>query len=214
MRNNEKEASEKTSSNDFLLVQIVHEIHQSQKTFTQVHILNGYILRHMNVYGGEIPDALDAICHQSVRYLLSHGVWYTDDADVCLIVFQELIHGVNVADFDVFHLHAYELGIHIKYSIEVESELLESCIICHSLTNISCTNDDGAVPFVQPQNGGNLIVKFFHIISISLLTETTEAVEVLTDLGSGESDLFTQFFRGNPVHIISQKLCQMSVVFW
>ena len=51
---------------------------------------------------------------------------------------------------------------------------------------ISRTDDDGAIAFIDSEQLADLAVKIFYVISVALLAEAAKAVEILTYLRCGD----------------------------
>ncbi len=61
---------------------------------------------------------------------------------------------------------------------------------------------------VDSENGADFFMKLFHIIAVSLLAETAEAVEILPDLGGSQPHALGQFAGGNANYSVGLKLTE------
>ncbi len=189
------------------------EIGKRQKIFNEMDILHNDPLRNLQIHRCEVPDAFDAAGHQLIGHLLRCVPVRTDIGDIHGVLFKVVVDIMHIIDFHIPDLEADEPGVYVEHTLKTESELFEAVIIGQGLTQITCADDDGLIGLGKPENLGNLVKKFFNVIAVSLLSEAAKIIEVLTDLGGGESDDIAQFLRGNPLHILIQKLLKIPVIF-
>ena len=57
---------------------------------------------------------------------------------------------------------------------------------------------------VQSQNLTNLCIQIFDIITLSLLSESAEIIQILTNLGSGDFHALAQVVGGNALYTVFQ----------
>ena len=65
---------------------------------------------------------------------------------------------------------------------------------------------------VDAQDPGDLRIKILYIISISLLPEAAEIIEILADLGGGDLHPGTQLIGRDPFDPLLHQLAQIAVI--
>ena len=87
--------------------------------------------------------------------------------------------------------------INIKNPTENKASTLEIPVIYKRLSQMSCSHDDQIMFFIQPKYSADLVIEIFHIVSIPLLSEAAEVIQILPDLRRSNLHDITQFLRGN-----------------
>ena len=93
-----------------------------------------------------------------------------------------------------------QLFIDIKYACENEAAALKIHIISQRLAKIARTNDYQMMLFIQSEYLADLGIQILHVIAIPLLSEASEIIEILPDLGCGNMHQPAQLLRGNAFH--------------
>ena len=60
------------------------------------------------------------------------------------------------------------------------------------LSEISCSDDNKVMIFIQAEYLSDLCIKILNIIPVSLLSESSEIIQILTYLGCGDVHLFAE----------------------
>ena len=90
-------------------------------------------------------------------------------------------------------LRPVDPGIDIEDPPEDKPSALEIHVIDQCLSQMSRSYNDQIMLLVQSQDLANLFVEILHIVSISLLSEPAEIIQILSDLGRGHLHDITQF---------------------
>ena len=77
---------------------------------------------------------------------------------------------------------------------------------------MSDTDNDNIVYAVQSENFGDLLSKILHIITVALLPETAEIIQILPDLRGGHLHLLTEFTGRNPLNAGLLKFTEIPVI--
>ena len=117
------------------------------------------------------------------------------------------IMNLNTAD-----RRADQVRVAVKGRLEQEAPGSELHIVDQSGTQMSGTDQDHIVLMIEPQNLTDLLPQIGYVISITLLAETAEIIEVLTDLGGGHIHDPAQLLGGNPLYALFLQISEISVI--
>ena len=92
---------------------------------------------------------------------------------------------------------ADEVGGDIKGAVYMEADLFKVEVLQQSVAQMAYADDDKAVALVDAQDMPDLGAKLGHIVAIALLTELTEAAQILADLGGGDIHFAAQGVGGD-----------------
>ena len=96
-----------------------------------------------------------------------------------LYKFRELVHH---ADGNSSDCHTLQNRIHIEQPNRPEAAPLEGGVIRQRLSEISRSDNHHVVYSVQAKDLADFIMKVPYIISVALLSESAEIIQILTDL--------------------------------
>ena len=77
---------------------------------------------------------------------------------------------------------------------------------------VSSADDDYLVVLVKTEDMPDLTSKLRHVVAVALLTESAEAVEILTDLRSCKPHFLRQLTGGDLLNILVEQLAEETVV--
>lgn len=108
------------------------------------------------------------------------GIAECDNGNV--IFLQERLQNTHGHDLDVADLRTNQLRIAVKDSLYHKTSGLEIRIACQRASKVAAADNDHVVNLVQTKNLADLGSQIFYIITIALLSETAEIVQILPDL--------------------------------
>ena len=135
---------------------------------------------------GEVPKALDTQVDKAAGHGLGHMLGNGKHRHIGPIVGNILLQLVHGADGDSMDAGADEVGGDIKGGVYMEADLFKVEVLQQSVAQMAYADDDKAVALVDAQDMPDLGAKLGHIVAIALLTELTEATQILADLGGGD----------------------------
>ena len=160
----------------------VHPEGKSIQAVAQVDIFHNYIMRNRNVDCRKVPYSLDAAADNPVDHLLGLFLGSTDGSDLDRILPDKVLQLIQVIDIDAPDRHPDQPGIDVKQSPDKEAVLFESGIIGKGLAEIARAENNDMMVRIQAQYFMYLLPEFTDIIAITLLSESSEAIEILSDL--------------------------------
>ena len=156
-------------------------------------------VRHFKVYMGEIPYCLDRSFRQHLRDLNGRSFRNRKHRDINIILSDKSRHLFHGKDRHIRDFRAVQRGIDIKCSLERKSPVLEIHVIDQGLSQIAGADQNHIMLLVQPQYLADLFVQIAGIVSVSLLPETAEIIEILPDLRGSDVHDPAQLLRRNPL---------------
>ncbi len=154
-------------------------------------------LRYVQIYMSKIPYPPDAVTDKLLCHFLCTALGYGQDCDVDLHILDKLLHLLHRPHRDTVDLRAANLRVDIEDSPEDKPSALKVPVIDKRLPEMPRPDDDQVVLLVKPQYPADLLIKILHIVAISLLAETAEIVQILSDLGRCHLHDIAQFLGGN-----------------
>ncbi len=79
----------------------------------------------------------------------------------------------------------------------MKTALVELKIFQQSLTQFTGAEEDGGMAAVQTHDLGDGVPQGGYVIAVALLAKAAEAVEILADLGGGQTHFLGQFPGGD-----------------
>ena len=155
---------------------VVGQFHQ---TILQMDTLHLYGRRKLQIDVGEVPDGLDVGLCERVRHF--PGLRFGDREDhnvhiVCVDIFLQLTERADRYPSDRL---SEKLRVHIESTDKIESALFEFQIPDKCLAQITGPYQDHVVLMIKAQNFPDFFVQIVGVVSISLLTESPEIIEIL-----------------------------------
>ena len=108
--------------------------------------------------------------------------------------------------------YALKPGIYIKQTLQDKSAFLKRRVIRKRLSQISCSDYDKVMGFVQSEDLADLRVQMLYIISVSLLSESSEIVQILPDLRCRHMHLLAQVAGRDPLYACIEQFPQKPVI--
>ena len=172
-------------------------IAESQQRVHEVHVLGEHRLGHGDLHIGEVPETTDTQLHKMVGDRLRHMLRYRQNGDSGMMLGEVSLQLRRMAYLYAVDLRADEIGGEIESGVEMETHGGEIKVLHQSVAQVTCTNDDDLLIFVDAEDVTDLGAQLRHIVAIALLTELTEAAQILTDLRGGNIHLITQRVGGD-----------------
>ena len=142
----------------------------------------------------EVPDPADARGDHPVRDVLRDGTPCGDHTDRCAVLTNVSIHIRKIKHRLAVDELAYERGIHIEKSHDIEAHILEAGEIRERAADVASARDDYFMFAVKRKDRADLGKKGRGVVSVTLLSEPAETVEILPDLRGVEIHLLRQLF--------------------
>lgn len=172
---------------------------------------------HLRSGGGElhickIPEAgntqIDQMVGSFLRDLLGNRQ-HDDINGVRLYISVQLIHGIDVYAVDN---RTDDLWADVKRSLGGKSGLREVKVLQQGAAEIANTDHNEMMIAVHTQNMADFRSQLIDIVSVSLLSELTEATEILPNLRRGNVHLCSQRVGGDSDNTAVAQLGQLPVV--
>ena len=163
-------------------------VRQGVETLADVDVLNRDVRRGLDVDRCEVPKSSHAGETKLVGHLLGHFLRRADDADIDVVILNKFNDAFVVHDLNAVDYRADERRIHLEDPLYDKSRLVIVGVVDNGFSQIACADDDHLVFSVQTEDGADLIVQPLDAVTVALLSEPTEVVQVLTDLRSGITD--------------------------
>ena len=141
-----------------------------------MHVLNGNILRQLQIHRGKIPDCLNPGIGNRVGNNLRFLCGYCDDCDVDVLLLDEACQRAAGQDLRILKLYVANDLLDIKDASDVEVLFILLDVACHRLTKSAVTDDNELIFLVQTQDIADLFVQIVDTVAVSLLSEPTEVV--------------------------------------
>ena len=179
-----------------------------------MNTFNDHVFRQCQICMCEIPDRFNAVLNKDIRHFHCLGFGNGQCGDLNLIVLKEVNQLIHHPDRNTPDGDPFQAGIHIKKTLQNKSASLKGRIICKRLPQITRTDDNKIMCLIQAQDLADLCVEIFHIVPVALLSESSEIIQILTDLRCGHMHLFAQIVRGYPLHTRLEQIPQIPVISW
>ena len=163
---------------------------------------------------GKVPESLDTKADQVVRRILRHGLGDGQHHHIHRVALDKRVQLRHGADGDPVDSGADHSGGDIERRIHRKAALREGKVLQQGMSQIADADHDQMVIIVHAQNMADLSLQFFHIITVTLLSELAKAAEVLADLGGGDAHLLPQGMGGDPHDAAAAQFIQMAVISW
>ena len=147
-----------------------------------MYILNSHMRRSLNIDRREVPQSSDTCEAELVCNFLGDFFRRADDAYVDVVVLNELNNAFIIHDFNTVDLSSDEFRLNFEDALHNETRLIVISVVYDGFAEITGSYNDHLILSVQSEDGANLVVKAFYAVSISLLAESAEVVQILSDL--------------------------------
>src|SRR5699024_1577137 len=124
----------------------------------------------------------------------------------------EIVQCPNIANHLTAERSADFVRVAVKYSDQPESLGFKGKVRGNGLSQISRADENTSIPIGDSENIPDFIAQLLYNIAVSLLPETAETVQILTDLGGSEAHFFRKFLGRNPVNTCFFQVVQKTVV--
>ena len=189
--------------------QLVGQAHQALR---QMYILQHRIRREMKIGGRKIPECPDPIGNKlcsNLRRILPRDRQRGNIHSVVAYKIGQLLHG---PDLEPPHLLPQLPRINVKNAAYQKSPSLKIRVICQRLTEIPGSDNDDSVFLIQSQNSSDLRIQVLHIITVALLPEAAEMIQILAYLRCRYIHFFTQLLGRNTHDIFFEQLSKVTVI--
>ena len=189
---------------------VFHSVAENVKTFAHSYVFDRYVVRKIEVDRSEIPYALYPESDQSVRDIRRDAFLRGDDRYVTTVFFDiigQLLHIVN----------GYAADLLIPY-LDIEQRADDKAFACEILVPgkrsayIACADDYHIVFSVQSEYFRKILFKICDVVAVTVLTETAEIAEVLSDLRRGYAEELREFTRRNFRDAFLFKVFEITVI--
>ena len=163
-------------------------------------------------YVGKIPKAVDTEGDQLICQRLRDALRNGQHRYLGMIrrnITLQVVHGTDLYTAD---MRVDQLGGDIKSGIDLKTDFLEIKVLHQGVTEVTRADNDQAVTDVDAENVTDLTAQFGNIIAVALLTEFTEAAQVLTDLRGGDPHLRAERIGGDANRAAIVKVIQIAVI--
>ena len=186
---------------------------EGQEGIHKVDVLEEYPLGlGGELHIGKVPEALHSQSNEPVRQRLGHALRHCQHRHVGVvllhIVFQ-LLHG---PDGHVVDLGTDQRRGHVEGGIHLKAHLLKVEVLQQRMAQMARSHHNEPVAGVDAQNVADFRAQLRHVIAVALLTEFTEAAEILPDLRGGDVHFLPQRIGGNAYHALVMQLVQIAVI--
>ena len=137
----------------------------------------------MQIHMRKIPYSFDTVGYKLFRHSHRSAFRNREHRDIYLFLSDEPLHVLHRAYRNPMDLRPLDRRIDIKNPPEDKSPTFEIPVVYKRLSQMSRSYYDQIMFFIQSQYPADLIIKIFHVISISLLSKTTKIIQILSDLG-------------------------------
>ena len=161
---------------------------------------------------GEIPETVDAQRHQFFCAVIGDLFGDAQDCSARAVGFAKSGKSGYILNHQPIERLPDDLGVDVKYPFEPEPTRFEMHMLCDCAPKVARAQQDCAVQLVQPHDVGDLLMERRYIITVSLLTESAKAVQILPDLRRGELHELRKFTGRDAGHIFFQKITQKPVI--
>ena len=105
-----------------------------------------------------------------------------------------------------------DTGLNVERTGQLKAPFREAEVIHKRVTDVADADKHRLEAAIHTEDRGNLRAKRKHIVAVALLTELTEAAEVLPDLRRGKTELLTQCERRNTADPVLGKLIELTQI--
>ena len=147
-----------------------------------MYILHHHIVRNHQISMGKVPDSFNAGLYQTVCDLRRLCLWNGQGCDLNFVLLDKKLQIIHRPDLNSADHKTNELWIDIKHTLDNKSTSLKIRIVGNSLAQVSGTDNNQVVLLVNSQNLCYLSIQVLYIISVSLLSESSEIIKILADL--------------------------------
>lgn len=148
---------------------------------------------HLNIVVGEIPKGSDAAVYQMIGYSLSRLTGNAEYSHINFVIAAELFQFIFTFYQIAVYLFAYYIRFFVEKGAEVKSRLGKVYIGRKGTSQIAHADKYSLEIAVKSEDFLYLITQESYIVAVSLLTESAEAVEVLSYLRGGQLHQLRQF---------------------
>lgn len=178
----------------FLIFYRLDAVCKSHKAVAQMHVLYSDVLElNCKIVVREIPESCDAVAYQLVGDLLSVSLRYAQYSNCRRVLLAEFFQLIGVFNGQGTHKYTCQIGVAVKDTYKFAASGLKIYMSSDSSAKIACADDYRFEIFVNTEDLAYLVIEILNVVAVTLLTETAEAVEILSDLRCGELHQLRKF---------------------
>ena len=167
---------------------------------------------HLQIRIGKVPNGPDPVLHEDLCDFFGIFLRKGQRRDLHIVGTQEGGQIVHMSDLQFADLCANQFFTYIEQTDDLETAAIEVLVIRNGLSQMTGTDDDHPMFLIQSKDLADLIAKEPDIVAIALLSESTEMIQVLSDLGCGHPHQFTQLSGRDPFDSGLQQFSQIAVI--
>lgn len=160
----------------------------------------------------EVPDGIDSVLRERTGYLNSCHFRNGENSDVNLIGIQIINKIIDGKDLDTADFSADNFRVYIEGALQGESPFIEAEIVHEGTAYMTDADENSGIPSVGSENRGDVVSEALDVVTVALLTETSETAEVLTDLRRSETELLAELKGRHAGNTCGRQLIQLSDV--
>ena len=177
---------------------------EREQTVGKVDVFKENVAAELDV--GEVPDALYTEGDEAVSDLLCDAFGHRQHRDGGVIGGAVGVQLVHPANGDAVHRGADDSGGDVEGGVEEEAALVEVKVLQQRVTEVARADDDEAALVIHAEDVADLGAQLHDVVAVALLTEATEAIQILPYLACGKLHPFGKLTRGYAGHARSFKL--------
>ena len=194
---------------------MVYSVAEGHKAVAEMNVFHdkGFVI-DAEIIMCKVPDAFYACCRNHRCKFFGSGFWNTCN-DKIRLVFLTVIHNIiGIKNFYVMERFAHKIDIIVKDSSQVYAVSFVEYKVCNCGTKAACANKHSIDVIVREKKVLDFIVEEIYAVAYTLLTETAEAVEVLTNLTWCGAHNFSKLAGGYSGFTHGFKFCDISEISW
>ncbi len=192
---------------------IVGKVAKRHKTVDQVNAFNDDLgMVDLYIVVGEIPKRLNSAGYQAFGKILSDLARNAEHSGIHLIFTAEFFYIIAVLHHNPVYTAAYNSRIFIKHSAKIKSGKRKIDICGEGTSEVADAYEYRFKFFIKPQDFTYFIMEKCYIITVALLTESAEAVEILPYLRGGKAHQFGKLLRGDSADAFFEQFTQKTII--
>ena len=140
----------------------------------------------------EVPEALDPKFHKCFCNLRGFAPRNAKYRNIRVVLTAEFVKPVHIMDRDTYHCLSAKRLLLVKYSYERKALGVHIKMHDKGTSHVPGTYKNCLFHIIETQYFADLNLQQLDVISVALLTEFSEAVEILSYLACGEPHAFGQ----------------------
>ena len=124
----------------------------------------------------------------------------------------ERLQGFDGIHRDPGNLLTAQSVVAVENTDQLAAPLFKINVLRNGFSKVAYADENGLVACVHAKNLSDLGVKLRHIITVALLSEAAEAVQILTNLGSGQPHTLCKLPGGDPDHSLTFQFTEKAIV--